>query len=212
MRKTENKFTLIELLVVIAIIAILAAILLPALNQTRGKAKAIDCTNNMKQMFLAATSYGSDFNDYLPAWLDADGNIWYRILGDEKYIVKNNYSITAPPKKNILICPAYAKTYNGGGEDNYAWNAYMSVLDNFPSNRVPIPAFRIKNHSNLPMVNDAVDNNSVWFAFASYIHTNGVGFHHNKQANFLFYDGHVEPIRQDSPLVKTYYMWWEGKK
>jgi prepilin-type N-terminal cleavage/methylation domain-containing protein/prepilin-type processing-associated H-X9-DG protein len=94
----NNKFTLIELLVVIAIIAILASMLLPALNMAREKARGIKCLSNQKQTMLSISFYMSDFNDDI---LIGDQKSGWKFWADI-YYVRLGY-IKSP---DIMVCPS----------------------------------------------------------------------------------------------------------
>jgi prepilin-type N-terminal cleavage/methylation domain-containing protein/prepilin-type processing-associated H-X9-DG protein len=194
-------FTLVELLVVIAIIAILAALLLPALAAGKRKAQATQCVGHLKQIYLATHLYIGDHEEHLPfAWYDDDDptqNNFCALLAEYAFGPLWDFNGDDDFETGVYLCPARRAepdATNNTFQISYGMNAFNSVNFPAPDTRkdsailAPSKTFcvgDVNSGYNHPPVDTLADSE--------------IGYRHAQRGNFVFYDGHVEAV----PLSRT---------
>lgn len=201
----EKSFTLIELLIVIAIIAILAAMLLPALNRARELARSLSCINNLKQFGIGSFTYIDSFN-YYPPWAGRSGVMQYNGFSSWGQLFTSVYKM---PKK-ILYCPSLQDPdqYKSFQEIGYGMNwRYVNGSEYLGSNPWPyVPAKhpQIKKTSTTYTIMDSTENgippsNGTSRVYATTSSSGMYGkpdaYRHRGVVNILFCDGHAKGIK-----------------
>ncbi len=229
MKKKNRIFTLIELLVVIAIIAILASMLLPALQRARNKAQTIKCLNNLKQQYTALTMYVDASEGWWPN--NPAGLYWERALSPFLNLNGTDNEICRKP---AFRCPSLPPNMEAVAKVQARVTGYArtNVLTNKTS--APIRPYRAfstvppKHQGNFAIVMDGPrsglymdtsssgnygNNQSLQIAFQQ-----GVDRHDNG-ANLLFYNGNafwadsvtITKKLNPSPTYESWYnpmQWW----
>ena len=225
-RKTN--FTLIELLIVVAIIAILAAMVLPALNTALAKAQTITCAHQIKGIHTAVSLYADSFEGFTPQYksnklLDDRTANWGAILiyaGLLKGIDiscpgagamgASHHSDCRTLTRDYLI--NYFKTYDGEWQTEYGGYGMNYKMIDSDTKRPRMSS--IKNPSIKILIGDS-GKVAVQGACGIGPYNLGPGFlygWHNTTANVLFWDGHVKGYRGPSIDRETFFTWTKSQK
>lgn len=196
----KKKFTLIELLVVIAIIAILAGMLMPALNNARVRGRTTNCLNNQKQIGMAFSFYQDIYNDVVPAVYHTINSVtthWWMMLRNANVINQNfcgSSSEWINNNKRFLACDEMVK--KEAGWFNYARNATI-----FMNGSKPLylkPAQLKQSPSKIMNLADAArfakSSMSYRLIFTESTYPSWTMAHGNTSTNILFCDGHAENV------------------